>query len=130
MPITKNQLKSPFLFAIVLSFLCCTTTKQGYISSSDKKFVETPPAILNLHNKYFLVFQYGLNANWYHPESRIEASKLLFFVSVMTSTGSTRGLWHMEEIIDPEKLRLVKSGKAFWEDTPGSLKPLKIHNAN
>lgn len=108
--------------------LFCVRERRGFVDMTDKEFIKTPPSILQIHENYFIVFQYG-NAFWYKPESRVQDSKLIFFVSTTTSTGNTKGRWFLQEIKDSEEVLLIKQGKVFWENPSGNLQPLQLNVA-
>ncbi len=97
-------------------------------SMNDKSIFMESPMIVTADNKYFLSYRHAKHTNYFYTRSIITAKKLIFFLEVMTSTGDLSGRIFYEEIVNKDKIKLIKKNKVYWQEPDLSLVPLKINS--
>ena len=94
--------------------------------SIDGELFEERPIIVIEEGKYFMEWTQGEWPYAFFPTTRIKEEKVIFYVSVTTSSGNRTGQLNRQEIKKMKYIEKILMNQAFWKEPDGSLVKLEI----
>jgi len=113
-----------------LALICCLALMPGVqpVSSSvfgpnysmkDPLYFSRPPHVVAKPEGYVLRWRYGKFGFYFRPDARVNDGELQFSLSATSSSGNLRNKIGEMKISDPQQVRALEQGGAFWMEPSG-----------
>lgn len=111
----------------VVTLASCTGPRFGPgFSMADTAYFSDPPYITIRTDDYHLRWRYGTFGFYFQPSSKVINGQLVFALQGTSSSGSLSGHYGELPITDPQQIRALEHGGAFWLQPDGRLVRLEV----